>query len=491
MDYAGFIGGNYQSRSSLAACQQVINFYPERVEASSRTPAALYPTAGQQLFTTTADVVGRAAFTISDRTHFLMGGGFYEVFSTGTSTKRGTVAQDSRQGRISYNGNAGNQLLVSSGGTLTYCDLTTNALTTVTGVPFSDVTDIGMIDGFFAALDVGLNRIYVSPLNDMLGVWDPTQFIQRTTQPDRWRAMVIVPPNIWAIGELTGDVLLDAGTSPFPLAPRQGITFRYGTRAPASVAVIGDSPIWLATDKDGIGVVVQTRGYQPFPISDKALETAIAGYARASTIDDAEAFVWKFDGHQTYVLSFPSVPATWAYDLSTQLWYQLGTWNAAMAHYDVWSPRVHTVAFGKHLVADHQTGRICELDGAFTTESDGSAIRRVIVPPPLWPESQRKRMFISYFGVVLEPGLGTPDGQGADPQVLLRVSRDTKTWSSQRTCSAGRQGDYGKRVCWWQNGSSTLLWVPELVFSDPVQWRVIGAEFEGKNVRGPARSAAA
>lgn len=487
MEYPAFIGGAYESQSSLAACQQVINWFPERIEApGNRAQLVLYPTPGQQTYLTTADINGRGFLTIASRTHMVMGAGVYEVFDTAMATKRGIIVQDANPAGITYNGTSSPaQLCICSGGALYYLNLSTNTLAAVTGLTATSLTHVGMIDGFFCALDVDTNRIYVSELNDATAVWDPTQFIQRTTQPDPWQAMVVIPPNIWAIGELTGDVLYDAGSSPFPLAPRPGITFRYGILAPFSVASIGDSVLWLARDKDGAGVVVQTRGFQPQPISDKALEYQIATYARTDTITDAEGWTYQQDGHTFYVLTFPSVPATWVYDTSTQLWSRRGTWNPAQNDFDAWAPRCHTYAFGKHLVAERGTGRVSELDTTLSTESDGSYIRRLMVPPPLWRDSDADRLFVGRFELVMQNGLGTSTGQGADPQVMLDVSRDTRTWSNQRQCGAGTQGEYETRVFWLRNGSSTLVWVPRITVTDPIPWRILAAEVDATGVRRP------
>lgn len=479
-EYPNFLGGSYLSQSPLADCERTVNWYPERLDAAGRrNPLALYPTPGQRTYATGTDIGGRAAFTMASRTHVVMGAGVYEVFSTNTMTRRGTVLQDNNLASVTYNGSAGNRLCIASGGTLYYLNLSTNAVTATTGV--TTALQVGMLDGFFVAFDATTSRIYVSPLNDTTGTWDPTQFAQRSAQPDPWQAMIVVPPDIWLIGEQTGDVWYDAGTSPFPLAPRTGLTFRYGTIAPFSVAAIGASVLWLARDANGAGLVVQTRGYSPQPISTKPLETAIAGYARTSTISDAEALVYEQDGHTFYVLKFPTANATWAYDTSTSLWHERGTWNAPITRYDAWHPRVHTYAFGQHLVGDAQTASLNTLDVTIGSEADGSAIRRLRVPPPLRVDDREKRLWVSRFEPLFEPGLGT-SGQGLNPVCMLRISQDTKTWSNERQASIGAMGQYSKRTFWLRNGSSTLVWVPELTVTDPIPWRVVGCEYDGRGI---------
>ncbi len=267
----------------------------------------------------------------------------------------------------------------------------------------------------------------------------------------------------------------------------------FGVVAPFSACAVGATVMWLARDANGAGTVVQTQGYQAVPVSSKALEKVLSDYQRTSTIDDAEGFAYQQEGHLFYVLRFPIANATWVYDvtLASQgvpaalCWHRRSYWDGAKEN--VWKPRVHTYAFGKHLTADAVSGTISVMDVTFGTEADGSVIRRVRIPPPLYVDSRQSRLFISRFEPLFEPGLGTV--ATPSPTVMLRVSRDTKTWSNQRTADAGAMGKYSTRTYWLRNGSSTLVWVPEVVVTDPVPWRLIGCEYDGRGVLQRGRAA--
>ena len=220
-------------------------------------------------------------------------------------------------------------------------------------------------------------------------------------------------------------------------------------------------------------------------MSSYAVETAIAGYARTSTITDAEAVVYSDQGHTFYCLTFPSVEATWVFDLSTGLWHERGIWDVSSGSYSFWGPRSHCYAFGKHLVTDRTTGRICTMDTSYTTECNGDLIRRLRVPPPLWLQAgSSRRLFVSRLELLLEPGLGTASGQGVDPQVMMRTSTDLKTWSNTQLAAAGAQGNFGTRVYWTRLASSDRVWVPEVTVADPIPWRIVGADVEGRHIQG-------
>ena len=95
-------------------------------------------------------------------------------------------------------------------------------------------------------------------------------------------------------------------------------------------------------------------------------------------------------------------------------------------------------------------------------------------------------MFVSRFQLMREVWLGTATGAGGDPQVMLRSSTNAKTWSDVRTAAAGKQGAYGTEVVWTRLPSSTHLWVPEITVTDPIPWRLVGAEVDGRGLLAEA-----
>ena len=89
--------------------------------------------------------------------------------------------------------------------------------------------------------------------------------------------------------------------------------------------------------------------------------------------------------------------------------------------------------------------------------------------------NENRQFIVRNFEVFLEAGLGTQTGQGADPIVMMRQSNDGgKTWLPERKKSAGKVGDYTKRVRYRQCGlSRDKVW--EISMSDPIPWRLIDA----------------
>lgn len=110
-----------------------------------------------------------------------------------------------------------------------------------------------------------------------------------------------------------------------------------------------------------------------------------------------------------------------------------------------------------------------------------------IVPLPtiVWPMRRLRRSphlsadglwaFYQRFQLDLEAGVGLIDGQGEDPQLMLRWSDDGgHTWSDEHWTTAGRLGAYAQRAIWRRLGRSRDR-IFEVTISDPVKVAWIGA----------------
>lgn len=478
--YPLFVNAAYQSQSPIADDERLINWYVENIESpGGKVKAALYPTPGVDEFVTVAQVGGRAMFAQAGRCFAVIGTGFYEIFSTGTATLRGTVALDTNPAQIVSNGDGGQELFITSGRKGYTYDLVGNTLTQTVGAGGSNLTSAyadfaGSLYGYFVSLDVSDSRFYISDLLDGT-TWDALQFAERTIGPDPWVSMYTNSfGQIWLFGGQTTEVWYNNGASPFPFAPDTSGLMAFGCAAPYSVREANDMMVWLATTSNGGYQVMAAKGYNPQRISTYALEYAIANY---DTIDDAYGETYNDLGHVFYLLTFPSENVTWCYDFRTGLWHERGTWIPNNNAYDAWRPQWHCFAFNKHLMADRDTGTIYHMDVSYSTDVDGRYIRRLRRAPALFTE--HKKVKVPKIEVFLESGLGLTAGpagspvQGQDPELMIRASNDGgKTWGNERMASAGMKGDYSKRLIFWRFGQARDR-VFEIVVSDPIPWRIL------------------
>ena len=229
---------------------------------------------------------------------------------------------------------------------------------------------------------------------------------------------------------------------------------------------------------------MQMKGYVPTRISNHAVENSLAN----QYVDDAIAWTYQLEGHEVYVVSFPTLNLTWAYDLASGMWHKwLYTNNNGT--YSRHRGNCCALFQGLVLVGDYSNGSIYALDKTNYTDN-GQNIRRLRRAPHLVTDLQRQ--YFDEMQIQFQPGVGltgvtTPLNQevvGADPQAMLRWSNDGgSTWSNEHWTSIGQVGKYKNRAIWRRLGMARDR-VFEVIVSDPINAVIISANLkatEGEN----------
>ncbi|HET8644057.1 MAG TPA: hypothetical protein VFO85_01135 [Vicinamibacteria bacterium] len=470
MIYKGFIGGSYESQSFTAAQMRTVNLYPERVEDPAATsPQILCPTPGVELITATNSTQGRAHAYLAGRELAVIGGSFLEIAQGGTPTHIGNVAVTPNPATLSYNGEGGGEVLITSGGIAYLYTLASGAFATISALN-SKASMGAQLDGYFLVLDQVTGTMYSSQLLDGATWTTGTMFAQRNSAPDPWIAMYVHGSYIWLLGSETSEVWYDAGASPFPFAKHPSGLTPYGIAAPFSGAVCDNSLLWLGTSKSGGAVVMKASGFTPEPVSTYPVQLAMGSY---DVVSDAYGDSYNEAGHTFYVLTFPSARKTWVYDLQMGQWHERGTWESGAHDYTEWGPRCHAFAFSEHRWL-HGTGTgVYRSSIDLGSDVDSRPIRRMRQAPALNQENQR----IPYTSLELDldRGQGLVTGQGEDPQIVLQMSDDGgRTWGPEKPASMGKMGEYGKRVRWERLGTARRR-AYRVYVTDPVPTRLTNA----------------
>lgn len=466
MRYPGFIGGFNRSRVVNAAQDRTVNLYPEVVKGTKNN-VVLRSTPGERIYSAAAGTtVGRAFVKHAGRTFGVIGTAFFELASGGARTVHGAVAMDDRPATISYNGEAGGQLLITSGRQAYGFTLATNTFAAVAVPAYADAAC--SVGGYFLVLDLSTGTMYQSERYSL--TIDGTVYAQRSLAPDRWLHLVAHDREVWLLGEATSEVWFNDDGFPLAFATVPSARIERGIGAPWSAVSIGGSLIWLSADEQGHGQVVRGQGGGAEVISSMALTAALGDVSR---LDDAVGWGYQMDGHTFYVLSVPSAKTTWVYDLEMGEWHERAEWVPAAAEYQVWRPCFHVDAFGEHLTLDLYGGDVLALEANTYTHASGRAIRRVRRAAHVTDED--RVLTFGRFALHMDCGKGTATGQGADPQVELLVSDDGgQTWWSAGTRSAGPQGEFQRMPEWLRLGASQNR-VFEIVMTDPVPWNIVDA----------------
>jgi len=302
--------------------------------------------------------------------------------------------------------------------------------------------------------------------------------------PDNLVALIVDHREVYLMGEASSEVWVDVGATPFPFQRIPGTSTQHGIAAKFSVARFGDSFCYVSRNNRGQAQIMQMKGYVPTRISNHAVENSLAN----QYVDDAIAWTYQLEGHECYVVSFPTLDLTWAYDLASGMWHKwLYTNN--LGNYSRHRGNCCALFQGMVLVGDYSNGSIYALDKTNYTDN-GQNIRRLRRAPHLVTDLQRQ--YFDEMQIQFQPGVGltgitTPlnnEVVGADPQAMLRWSNDGgSTWSNEHWTSIGQIGKYKNRAIWRRLGMARDR-VFEVVVTDPINAVIISANLkatEGEN----------
>jgi hypothetical protein len=279
--------------------------------------------------------------------------------------------------------------------------------------------------------------------------------------------MMVVSREVFLLGEKTSEVWTDTGAFPFPFVRIAGTNTQHGCGAAFSPARLGESFAMLSQDERGQGIIVHAEGYAFKRSSTNAVENDLLGHY----IKDAFAFSYQMEGHEFYVITFPTADKTWVYDLATDKWHK---WLSvdSLNKYHRHRANCHAVFQGLNCIGDFENGAIYALSNTVYTDN-GATIRRVRRCPHIVADFNR--LTFPSLQIQFQPGVGLETGQGSDPQVMLKWSNDGgSTWSNDHWRAIGKQGKYLNRVIWRRLGQARDR-IYEVSVSDPVKAVIVSA----------------
>ena len=333
---------------------------------------------------------------------------------------------------------------------------------------FTGGTSVDIVDNYF---------VYNRPDTQQFGASaalspiSPTlSFSSKDGAPDDLVSLIVDHREIYLLGEVSSEVWIDAGTSPFPFQRIPGTSTQHGIAAKFSLARLGNSFAYLSRNIRGQAQIVQMNGYVPTRISTHAVENSLTN----QTVSDAIAWTYQLEGHEVYVISFPSINLTWCYDIASGMWHKwLYTNN--LGQYERARGNCCVQFQGLVMVGDYSNGKIYKLDLNNYTD-DGQLVRRLRRAPHLVADFQRE--YFDELQIQFQPGVGNSTGDGVNPQAMLRWSDDGgSTWSTEHWTSIGLMGKYKNRAIWRRLGTARDR-VFEVSIVDPVKTVIISANLK-------------
>jgi len=331
---------------------------------------------------------------------------------------------------------------------------------------FSGADVVDTVDNYFVYNHSGTQQWGASNLLSPISY--SLSFASKDGAPDNLVSLIVDHREVYLLGEVSSEVWVDTGTYPFPFQRIPGTSTQHGIVATFSIARLGNSFAYLSRNVRGQSQIMMMNGYIPQRISTHAVENTLVN----QYVQDAVAWTYQQEGHEVYVINFPTIDITWAYDITTNMWHKW-LWRDNTNQYHRHRGNCSAVFQNMVVVGDWQNGQLYMLDPNNYTDN-GQSIRRLRRAPHLVTDFQRQ--YFDELQIQFQPGVGTtgvslPISTGSVttyPQAMLRWSNDGgSTWSREYWVTIGQEGKYKNRAIWRRLG-----WARDRVFevsvTDPV-----------------------
>jgi hypothetical protein len=460
----GLVGPSYQEASLPFDAQRSINLYPV-LDQQGKETAALFGVPGLELFATCGQGPGRKCFTSQNGRAFVVSGSsLYEVLADGTATVRGALLQT--EGNVTVAENP-TQLAVCDGQNLFIFTYSTNTFAKVTDGDLPSAGTVTFMDGYFIVTEVGTGRFYISAFNDGTA-WDSLDFATAESDPDNLLIAINAAGQLWLLGVISSEIWSNTGASDFPFRRISGAKLDVGILSPYTALELDNSVFWLGRDRRGLGMVYKASGFTPERISTAPIEHIIQ---QATDLENCRSYAYQQNGRMFYVLTGGGLPTSLAYDLSTKMWHERAQLNS-QGVYEQHIAYDHMIAFDLHLVVDRRNGKVYRMsDDLYSNAGEVRSCERIFTHL----SDEDKRRVYSKLVIGVEAGVGLQSGQGSDPQISLRLSKDgARTWSDWYNTSIGAVGQYKNKATFRRLGMAEIMTF-NIRITDPVKVAITGA----------------
>lgn len=452
------------SRSPYVTAKVLQNIFCETRPDGEKSKLVAYQTPGLNLFVDfgATPCRGGIEFEEGNVAYVVHRGVLWEVNNAGVATNRGALLTTT--GRVSLSHNGVQVMIVD--GTYGYIYNTTTAVfAQIVDADFpANPTTVTYLGRRFVISLLDSSRFYVSDVDNGLS-WDALNFANAETSPDPIIAVLASNGQLFLPGSLTGEFWGNSGALDFPFTALQGTANEWGLAARWSMAKYDNSFACLIKNRMGQVMVAKMNGYIPEKISTPDIDYIINNYA---SVSDASAYSYMLGGHPMYVINFPSAMASWLYDGSTGIWSKLKSYQDTRHRAEF-----SFTLLASTIVADYSSGRLYRLTGTALTDN-GDPIERQLVSETI-AGKDLEFIDVNCLRLDMETGIGTTSGQGVNPQIGLRISRDNgKTWGAQMWKTIGAIGEYLTRVEWRRLGSPRFF-TAEITITDPVPLVLVSA----------------
>lgn len=438
--------------------QKRTNLYVEIQQDAEKSTLALYPTPGLQAFVNFGAYPSRGFYRKDNFLYVVNRFTLWRVSNDGTMTNIGTLLTAS--GRVDISDN-GTQIIVVDGPNGYIYNTNTSTFAQITSPNFPGASTVTFLNGYFIVTKPDSGQFYTSALYDGL-TWSALDFATAESNPDNLVRVMADNGQVVLFGPETTEFWSDSGALDFPLARIGAAALEWGLAARWTLAKFMDSLIFLRRNRLGAVQVCTLSGYNATPVSNPEMDYVFSKY---SATENATAFSYMVSGHPLYQISFPSANESWLYDGLTKAWSKVE--SSGGRH----RGEIQQNFLDRSYVTDWENGKLYYFqDGLFT--DDGAQIARELITRH---QSVGDWACFDELWLEMEAGTGTLLGQGADPKIMMSVSKDGgHTYGNEIWVPMGKQGEYRRRAVWRKLGRARDF-IFKFRITDPVKTVFVAA----------------
>ena len=321
------------------------------------------------------------------------------------------------------------------------------------------------------------------------------QFGSITSHPGTIVACRTLHRRIFLFSQFYTEVWENAGLGTnLPFRRNNSLLMEVGTPAIGSVAVGFDRMFFLAQDRDGLAGVMEVKGTESLPVSNRALDYQLAQYAAGPGVSDARGILIKENGLIFYRLNFTAANHTFVLNVSMSTsespkWHEEEVING-----DRHPAQTHAYFAGVNFYGDYEKALFYIVSDQVTT-NNGERIRRMRIGRQMSPEGYKRLRIDRWHLDLLQGALSTgalgftpdhgldniltnPYAPNAQPTVYLSVSKDGgQSYGNNLHSTMGKTGERTHRTVWRKIGTTPRGqgFVPRVEFFSEIPFIILGA----------------
>lgn len=287
-------------------------------------------------------------------------------------------------------------------------------------------------------------------------------------QPDNTIALCSNGSKLYTFGERSWQVFSYNDDKNLPFTSPDNAAGNIGIKAANSLAMLGNSVLWLGSSDIGDNGVFLIKDTQLQRISTQDIEREIT---QLEDIETAYSSIWQEHQHTFYSITFETSKKTFVYDISEDAWHYRASYdkNNRLTY---WRYNHATYAYNKIYVGTND-GIVAYMDENKYTEHDDRVIYKMRRGGMLTNNDQP--FYIDSAELIVNNGQHSFNNSYTNlelnPRVSIRYSWDGSTMSDYEDYYLGKIGRYDYETTIWSLGYGKFFTL-EISTTEPIPFSI-------------------